>query len=96
MILNDGLTACVRCGQRFCAVGALKEATCGDCIEYRTPLKREIAKLRAENERLRAAFSRLEVATLGCVDCVCCSHIGKFAAETLRATESGSDEKETR
>lgn len=34
--------------------------TCGDCAERRTPLKRELATLRAENERLRAALTEVE------------------------------------
>lgn len=46
---NDGRFPCHECGARVMfAIPRGDRPTCGDCLEGRTPLKREIARLRAE------------------------------------------------
>lgn len=59
---TTGRASCRACGE-WVMVGRdpskFGGVTCGDCVEGRTPLKREVARLREENEKLRAVLGRV-------------------------------------
>jgi len=55
--VNDGKVPCRECGARFCtgfteSSDLAKYFSCGDCLEGRTPLKREVERLRSVLESL--------------------------------------------
>jgi hypothetical protein len=70
---NDGRFPCAECGERVTfAIPRGDRPTCGDCIERRTPLKREIARLRAQvdaeqadNRELRTRLANIRAAIDG-------------------------------
>jgi hypothetical protein len=67
---NDGRYPCAECGVRcMFAIPRGDRPTCGDCLEGRTPLKKTIARLRAQvdaeqadNRALRSKLGNVRAA----------------------------------